>query len=116
MGWYVEPEIIRRLGERIRQLREERGLTQHEVSKSLGHRGATRINQVELGRKRLYADELLVLSNLLGCSPCTILLAEDEPSRELIQLFERRPPEQRDEVLDHLRNTVCDQQANSGLE
>ncbi|WP_170608733.1 helix-turn-helix domain-containing protein [Ruegeria arenilitoris] len=56
------------IGKRIRRLRRKIGLTQCELAESLGHNSSTRVNQVELGRIRLYAEELPKLCSTLKCS------------------------------------------------
>ncbi len=58
----------REIGARIRSRRKEMALTQCELAASLGHKGSSRINQVELGRLRLYAEELPRLCKKLNCT------------------------------------------------
>ncbi|RYH08820.1 XRE family transcriptional regulator [Tropicimonas sp. IMCC6043] len=55
------------IGARLRTRRKELGLTQCEVAAFLGHKGSCRINQIELGRQRLYAEELPRLCRKLEC-------------------------------------------------
>jgi transcriptional regulator with XRE-family HTH domain len=47
--------------------RLEMGLTQQALAEALGHGSSHRINQIELGRLRLYAEELPRLCWALGC-------------------------------------------------
>lgn len=56
------------IGKRIRRLRLEKDLTQGDLAAALGHSSSTRINQIELGRLRLYAEELPRLCDRLGCA------------------------------------------------
>lgn len=56
------------IGKRLRHLRQEMGLTQCDLAGALGHSSSTRINQIELGRLRLYAEELPRLCDCLDCS------------------------------------------------
>lgn len=56
------------IGKRVRRLRLEKGLTQCDLAAVLGHSSSTRINQIELGRLRLYAEELPRLCDRLDCS------------------------------------------------
>ena len=58
----------REIGVRMRQLRKNLGLTQCEVAEALGHSSSHRINQIELARIRLYAEELPKLIEVLRCS------------------------------------------------
>ena len=67
-------ELTRReIGARLRRCREQSGLTQREVAAALGHKSSHRINQIELGRLRLYAEELPKLCELLDCSTADIV-------------------------------------------
>lgn len=91
--------IHRRLeiGHRLRRFRKRRGLTQTELAAELGLKSAYRVNQLELGRSRLYADELKIVCKLLDCSPLQILYAEKECDEAeilvLLQGLERRERE-----------------------
>ncbi|MFY0691933.1 MAG: helix-turn-helix transcriptional regulator [Paracoccaceae bacterium] len=58
----------REIGTRVRRLRRKTGLTQIELAEAMGHSGSSRINQIEFGRVRLYAEELPRLCNALKCS------------------------------------------------
>ena len=64
------------IGARLRSRRKELGFTQTEVAAFLGHKSSHRLNQIELGRKRLYADELPRLCNKLDCTLSDILVSE----------------------------------------
>ena len=80
------------IGSRIRQYRNEAGLTQINLSEALGHRSSQRVNQIELGRARLYADELAAICRVLRCSVTDIVyggpLAEETDFQKLIDRLE----------------------------
>ena len=63
----------REIGARLRSRREELALTQCELAAFLGHKGSHRINQIELGRLRLYAEELPKLCEKLNCTYSDII-------------------------------------------
>lgn len=65
------------IGARVRRLRMEMGLTQCELADALGHASSSRINQIELGRVRLYAEELPRLCKTLKCSLTDVIGAEN---------------------------------------
>ena len=75
---YNRELIVLRLeiGARLRSRRKELGFTQSEVAAFLGHRSSHRLNQIELGRKRLYAEELPRLCRKLNCSLSDIVVSE----------------------------------------
>ncbi|MFD0982822.1 helix-turn-helix domain-containing protein [Tropicimonas aquimaris] len=63
----------REIGARLRSRRKELALTQCELAAFLGHKGSYRINQIELGRQRLYAEELPRLCEKLNCTYSDII-------------------------------------------
>ena len=69
-------EKRREIGARIRKRRAELGLTQQELAEALGHGSSHRINQIELGRLRLYAEELPKLCWTLDCRVADIVPGE----------------------------------------
>ena len=64
------------MGARVRRLRKDMGLTQCELAEALGHTSSSRVNQIELGRVRLYAEELPRLCKKLKCSLSDVIGAE----------------------------------------
>ncbi|NDW46321.1 helix-turn-helix transcriptional regulator [Ruegeria sp. PrR005] len=66
----------REIGARIKKRRLEIGLTQQELAEALGHGSSHRINQIELGRLRLYAEELPKLCWTLDCLVSDIVPGE----------------------------------------
>ncbi|PRY69320.1 helix-turn-helix protein [Marivita geojedonensis] len=78
-----ELEITRReIGARLRELRKRKSLTQCELAKALGHNSSTRLNQIELGRTRLYAEELPILCEMLACTSSDIIGEHIEPNED----------------------------------
>ena len=63
----------REIGARMRRRRLELNLTQQELAEALGHKSSHRVNQIELGRQRLYAEELPRLCRILVCGVTDIV-------------------------------------------
>lgn len=61
-----ESEIYKRIGKRVQQLRNERGLTQEKVAGSTGL-AAKYIGFIEQGRKRPRIHVLVNIAKVLGC-------------------------------------------------
>lgn len=61
---HVHPGI-RRIGRVVSEYRREKGLTQQELSKKLGHNDRNVITQLEQGRRLPHADEMEQLGQLL---------------------------------------------------
>ena len=73
-----ELDLVRlQIGTRVKTRRKELGLTQTELARALGHKSCHRINQIELGRLRLYAEELPILCRTLDCSLSDIILTSE---------------------------------------
>lgn len=68
----MNPEYKKALGERIRDLRNARGLTQEQVSAQLQIRGCditrSALAKIEVGQRHVYADELKVFREVLNVS------------------------------------------------
>src|SRR3954471_21059322 len=73
----LSPIDARALGARLRQAREDRGLTQDQVAQHLGV-ARTTVVAIEKGERRVKAEELVELSSLLGRS-LSSLLQEGQP-------------------------------------
>ena len=70
--------IYKKLGERIKKLREGAGITQERVAKLLGVSRPT-ISQIESGEGKISAEELLKIANLFNLSVQSLLDLEKEP-------------------------------------
>lgn len=60
------------VGQRIRQIRKQRGLTQEQLAAQLQTRGCdltrSALAKIEVGQRHIYVDELKLLSELLRTS------------------------------------------------
>ncbi len=67
----------KQVGQKIRELREKRGLTQEQLSAKLQLQGCditrSALAKIEVGQRHLYIDELKLLSLLLDVSTETLL-------------------------------------------
>ncbi len=65
----MNPKIEKKIGERIRTLREQAGLTQEQVAAQLQVRGCditrSALAKIEVGQRHLYPDEILLLKEIL---------------------------------------------------
>lgn len=73
----------------IRQLREERGLSQEEAAKALGVQRVT-LSQLENGKRRLTADEAVRCADYFQVSVDRILGREHEPEMKLPPVADKR--------------------------
>lgn len=56
----------RKLGERIKEIRIQKGLTQSFVAKELGYKSPSMLSEIESGKKGIDAEKIPLLANILG--------------------------------------------------
>ena len=69
------------VGKKVKQLREERGLTQEELAKKLGYSHKSSINKIESGKADLTQSKIIEIARVFGVSPCYLLEVEGEWDR-----------------------------------
>ena len=74
----MNKDYEKRIGERLRLLREERKLTQEEVSARLQILGCditrSALAKIEVGQRHIYADEIKLMAEIFKVSCDDILL------------------------------------------
>lgn len=65
------------IGERIKILREGKGLSQAQLSKLCGWSAPSRVGNYELGVRKVSADEAITLGRALGVSPAQIMFGDN---------------------------------------
>lgn len=82
----------KKIGERLRTIRRERGMTQSELAEAIGTH-FTSISQIERGLRGLTIQQLVKLARALGVSPNEVLLdghkAKEKISRKSSRLRRR---------------------------
>lgn len=68
------------IGERIKFMREQLGLTQDELAVRVGYKHKTSINKIETGERKLMQDKILAFAHALETTPEAIM-GWDEPKR-----------------------------------
>lgn len=61
------------IGKRIRKIREEKGITQTELSKICGFSSYTSISKIEAGERKLSNENLVKIANALHVKPHTLI-------------------------------------------
>lgn len=69
-------------GQIIRQLREERGLTQEQLASMMGYSHKSSINKIEMGKADLPQSKLVEFAKVFGVSPCDLLGYEPPTATE----------------------------------
>lgn len=73
MGMKKINEII---GERLKSIRESKGLSQAQLAKLCGYSAASRIGNYELGERKISADDAIIISEALNVSPAELLFGD----------------------------------------
>ncbi len=68
------------IGERIKTLREAKGLSQVQLAKLCGWAAPSRLGNYELGTRKISADDALLLAAALNVSPAKIMFGDDSGS------------------------------------
>lgn len=71
-------EYLIKFGEKVRQLRIERGLSQDDLAQLCGYRSRSSINKIEKGVYDLPLPKMKALADALGVEP-TVFWSVDEP-------------------------------------
>ncbi|QIF93962.1 LexA family protein [Proteus vulgaris] len=74
------------IGERLKSIRESRGLSQAQLAKLCGYSAASRIGNYELGERKISADDAIVISEALGISPAELMFGSQ--SDQVIKNYE----------------------------
>ncbi|MBW3622407.1 MAG: helix-turn-helix domain-containing protein [Armatimonadetes bacterium] len=94
------------IGARIKEMRENRGITQNELGRMIGHTDVY-ISQIETGKRRIGLDLLEKIARTLEVSPPTFFRDswQSEDSSDQISTLLRRTDQLRG-LMDELRSSV----------
>lgn len=79
--------------ERIRSLRESRGMSQEDLAVLVGYKSRSAINKIESGIRDINQSQIIAFSNALGTSPSFLMGWSEEESnaiesKDVAKLFE----------------------------
>jgi transcriptional regulator with XRE-family HTH domain len=100
--------IAEQIGERIKALRIQKGLSQGQVAKSCGWSGASRLANYESGSRNVGADDAIALARVLGTTPSELLFGDrgdegkwlSDKQRLMLGLFKQLPDAEQDRMID----------------
>ena len=73
-------------GQIIKQLREQKGMTQEKLAELMGYSHKSSINKIEMGKADLPQSKLVEFAKIFGVSPCD-LLGYEPASDEQMQVW-----------------------------
>lgn len=100
--------LAEEIGERIKALRTEKGMSQGQLAKLCGWSGASRVANYEYGNRNVGVDDALSLAKALGTTPVMILFGEQsDPSnwltdkqKKVLSLFNQLPEAEQERMID----------------
>ena len=100
--------IAEQIGERIKALRIQKGLSQGQVAKLCGWSGASRLANYESGARNVGADDAMALAKILGTTPSELLFGDrgdegkwlTDKQRSMLDLFKQLPDAEQDRMID----------------
>ncbi|HDG1711224.1 helix-turn-helix domain-containing protein [Kluyvera ascorbata] len=96
------------IGERLRNLRTTKGMSQSQLAKLCGWSTSSRVANYEIGTRNIGADDAILLARHLDTSPSYLLFGDSESNgeqlpqrqRKLLNLFEQLPDAEQDRMID----------------
>lgn len=74
-----------KVGERIRLLREQKGLSQTQLAIRVGYEGRTAISKVEKGERKIQVELIPKFAEVLGTTPEYLMGWKEEPISPAMQ-------------------------------
>jgi len=71
--YYRDDEFLKRIGDKIRELRISKGMTQMDLAFKCNDKDYSQINRVELGKVNFSVSYLYLIAEALEVSPKTLL-------------------------------------------
>ena len=98
-------------GERIREIREQRGMSQQELALRCGWTSRSTISKIEKNERETRLKSLIKIAKVLNTDPDYLIFGDEEENKqEITRLFELLTPEKREFVL-HLLRTMLGERA-----
>jgi len=79
--------MVKNIGEKAREIRISKGITQVHVAKALGYKHPSSYNDIEMGRRQLKANKVPQLAKALGVDVETLFFEKEFAKRELNRRF-----------------------------
>ena len=94
-------------GERVRETRIARGMTQQELADAIGMKSRSTINKIELGSRNTKLDTATKIARALNVDPDYLVFGDEEDRKaEIERLFNLLPDDQQESVLSFLRSML----------
>jgi putative transcriptional regulator len=72
-GYYRDDEFLKQVGDKIRELRLQKGLTQMDLAFACNDKDYSQINRIELGKVNFSVSYLTLIAKVLDVTPQDLL-------------------------------------------
>lgn len=98
---------MKEIADRIRMMREQRGMTQQDLADAIGLKSRSSINKIEKNTYEIGLDKIKKIAKALNCDPDYLVFGNEEDKKaEINRLFDRLNETQQDALLDYLRSML----------
>ena len=73
---------MKTIGERIKEARTKKGLSQTELAEKLGYKSRSSVNKIEVGGRDIPRSQIVKIAEILGVTPSYLMGWEDEKKDE----------------------------------
>ena len=105
---------MKEVAERIRKIREERGMTQQDLADALGLKSRSSINKIEQNTYEISLEKIKKIARALNVDPDYLAFGDEDDKKEQINtLFERLDSRKQSAVLAFLQTLIEEDAAGS---
>ena len=110
MDTFNRDDYLRNFGERVKQIRTAKGMSQDELAIKSGYTSRSTISKIEHGRADVPRSQIVLIAQALGVSPMELTLVEEPTAKEIALARQiMRLDAYRRALIDSILNTDPDQ-------
>lgn len=83
MDTFNRDDYLRNFGERVKQIRTAKGMSQDELAIKSGYTSRSTISKIEHGRADVPRSQIVLIAQALGVSPMELTLVEEPTAKEI---------------------------------
>lgn len=102
------------VAERIKLMREQRGMTQQDLAEAMGLKSRSSISKIEKDTYTIGLEMIKRIARALNCDPDYLAFGNEEDKKEEInRLFDRLDESQQNDLLGYIRSLLEGEQGQS---
>lgn len=83
MDTFNRDDYLRNFGERVKQIRTAKGMSQDELAIKSGYTSRSTISKIEHGHADVPRSQIVLIAQALGVSPMELTLVEEPTAKEI---------------------------------